>query len=45
MNDLPNNWKKINGQQYCGDIKVDMKCKFTNKGDHCLINVFGIKLK
>ena len=24
--------------QYCGDIQVNMKCRFTNQGDHCVIN-------
>lgn len=28
----------IDGEDYCGNIKVKMDCRFTNKGDYCIIN-------
>lgn len=39
IQDYKNNveWKKEKGQQYCGNISVDMYCIFTNSGDHCSI--------
>jgi hypothetical protein len=35
---FPKGYNEINEKKYCGDIEVNMTCKFTNKGDYCQIN-------
>lgn len=42
FNDLPQDWYKKNGQQYCGDIPVEMKCILSNYGDHCQVEVLDL---
>lgn len=37
MQGFDNNYSKINGIEYCGNQSVKVNCKFTNKGDHCII--------
>lgn len=34
---------QIGDKEYCGDVEVDMKCRFTNRGDHCMISLSGDK--